>query len=120
MRSDVNYGFIYSSDVYNGVGGPEDPLRDAAGNPADRGLEALPSYDVHHIAATYRRDNWSVQAYIDNLFDEFYATGTRTSRRFLQNEATGPGVLVNGFTRRSYGQFVGAPRNIGVKFTYDF
>ena len=117
----MNYGFVYFDDVYNGVGGPEDPLVDPdTGLPGDRGLEAIPSYDIHHLSATYSRDNWSVQAYVDNLFDEYYITGTRTSRRFLQDEQNGPGNDINGFTLRSYGQFVGTPRNFGVRFTYDF
>lgn len=117
---DVNYGFVYTSDIFNGPGGPEDTLVDSAGNPGDRGLEAIPSYDVHHLSATYRKDNWSVQAYVDNLFDEFYVTGTRTSRRFLQDELRGPGNSINGFTLRSYGNFVGEPRTVGVKFNIDF
>jgi len=117
---DINYGVVYTSDVFNLVGGPEDPLTDDAGMPADRGGEAIPSYDIHHLSATYNRDNWSVQAYVDNLFDEYYIAGTRTSRRFLQNELAGPGNSINGFNLRSYGQFVGNPRTIGVKFTYDF
>ncbi len=117
---DFNYGLVFFSDVFNIVGGDEDTLRAADGTPGDRGGEAIPSYDVHHMAATYRRDNWSVQAYIDNVWDEYYVTGTRTTRRFLQNETSGPGNLINGFTLRTYGQFVGAPRTVGVKFTYDF
>jgi len=117
---DINYGFVYFSDVFNIVGGSEDTLTNADGTPGDRGGEAIPSYDLHHLSATYRRENWSAQLYVDNLFDEFYVTGTRTSRRFLQNEQTGPGNDINGFTLRSFGQFIGAPRSIGVKFTYDF
>lgn len=117
---DFNYGVVYSSDVFNLVGGPEDTLTDANGLPGDRGGEAIPSYDIHHFSATYTRDNWSVQAYVDNLFDEYYVTGTRTSRRFLQNEQGGPGNLINNFNLRTYGQFVGSPRSVGVKFTYDF
>jgi outer membrane receptor protein involved in Fe transport len=61
-----------------------------------------------------------VQAYVDNLTDEYYVLGTRGSRRFLQDEQTGPGKSFNGFTLRSYGQYVGAPRNIGVRVSYQF
>lgn len=117
---DINYGVVYFGDVFNIVGGSEDTLTAADGSPGDRGGEAIPSYDLHHLSATYRRDKWSVQAYVDNLFDEYYITGTRTSRRFLQNEQNGPGNLINGFNLRSYGQFVGSPRSLGVKFSYDF
>ncbi len=116
----VNYGFIYSGDIFNIPGGDEDTLVDSDGNPGDRGGEAVPSYDVHHLSATFAKDNWTVQAYVDNLFDEYYVVGTRTSRRFLQDEQTGPGNNIGGFTLRSYGQFVGAPRNLGVRLTYSF
>lgn len=117
---DINYGLVYFSDVFNIVGGSEDTLVNADGTPGDRGGEAIPAYDVHHLSATYSRDNWSVQAYLDNLFDEYYITGTRTTRRFLQDEQAGPGNLINGFNLRSYGQFVGSPRSVGIKLTYDF
>ncbi|MEO0367644.1 MAG: TonB-dependent receptor [Pseudomonadota bacterium] len=117
---DLNYGLFYYGDVYNGLGGPEDTLVDGAGNPADRGYEEIPDFDLHNVSATYRKDNWSLQAYVENLFDEYYITGTRTTRRFLQDEQNGPGNSINGFTLRSYGQFVGDPLEVGIRFTYDF
>ena len=86
----------------------------------DRGGEAIDSYHIHHLSATLSRDAWRVQAYIDNIWDEYYITGTRTSRRFLQDERRGPGTSINGFNLRSYGQYVGLPRNIGLKVTYSF
>ncbi len=120
IEVDVNYGIVYMGDVYNIPGGDDDPLVDDMGNPGDRGGEAIDSYDVHHLAATFTRDRWRVQAYIDNLWDEEYVTGTRTSRRFLQDERRGPGNSINGFTLRSYGNYIGLPRNYGVRFTYSF
>lgn len=78
---------------------PEDAT--AADAPGDRGGEAIPSYDVHHISATFRRDKWTLQAYVDNVWDEYHVTGIRTSRRFLADERNGPGTAVNGVTRRS-------------------
>lgn len=120
MELAVNYGFVYSGDIYNVTGGDEDPLVTEDGAPADFGGEAIPSYDVHHLSATLSKDSWTAQAFVDNLFDEYYITGTRATRRFLQNERTGPGNDINGFTLRSYGQFVGAPRTMGVRVTYSF
>lgn len=117
---DFIYGMSYNSDVYNGTGGPEDPLRDAENKPADFGFEAIPAYDIHQISMTYAKENWRAQVYINNLFDEYYITGTRTSRRQLQNEATGRGILINNVPRRDYSQYVGLPRVIGVNFSYDF
>ncbi len=117
----INYGVVYTGDVYNIPGGDKDPLVDPdTGAPGDRGGEAIPSYDIHHLSATFSKDAWLVQAYVDNLTDEYYILGTRTSRRFLQNEQMGPGNSINGFTLRSYGQYVGAPRNMGVRVSYQF
>ncbi len=117
----INYGVVYMGDVYNLVGGDKDPLVDPdTGLQGDRGGEEIPGYDIHHLSATFSKEAWLVQAYIDNLTDEYYVVGTRTSRRFLQNEQTGPGVTYNGFTDRSYGQYIGAPRNAGVRVSYLF
>lgn len=120
MELAVNYGFVYSGDIYNVTGGDEDPLVDEDGNPADFGGEAIPSYDVHHLSATLSKDMWTLQAFVDNLFDEFYITGTRSTRRLLADERTGPGRDIQGFTLRSYGNFVGAPRTFGLRATYSF
>lgn len=118
----VNYGLVFSSDVFNVVGGDEDPLVDAffGDEPGDFGGEAIPSYDVHHLSATLRQDAWTLQAYVDNLWDEYYITGTRNTRRFLQNERTGPGNDIAGFTLRSYAQYVGTPRTFGFRVNYEF
>lgn len=117
---DFGYGFTYNGDVYNGTGGPEDTLETAAGAPADRQFEALPSYDIHHLSATYIKDKWQVQLYIDNLFDDYYFTSVRSTRRFLQSEAAGPGRSVAGKTLRTYGRFPGTPQTIGMNFSYKF
>lgn len=118
---DYSYGMTYMGDVYNGLGGPDDPLVNTnTGEPGDFGYEAIPSYDLHRVSATYRKDNWRAQLYVNNVFDQYYVTGTRDSRRFLQNELTGSGVLINGVPRRSYSQYIGLPRVIGINFSYDF
>jgi outer membrane receptor protein involved in Fe transport len=128
----INYGIVYSGDVFNIPGGDEDTLTETVLSdptdpdsplidiPADRGGEAIPSYDIHHLSATFELDNWRAQAYVDNLWNEYYVIGTRTSRGFLQNESSGPGMLVDNFTLRTYAQYVGAPRNIGIRINYSF
>ncbi|WGL15853.1 TonB-dependent receptor [Microbulbifer bruguierae] len=122
----LNYGLVFASDVYNLVGGPDDPLYMIDEDtdeiiPGDRGGEAIPGYAVHHLSATLTMDNWMVQAFADNLWDKYYITGTRTNRSNLEDENNGPGVgWGNGFTQRSYGQYVGTPRTIGARFTYAF
>ena len=124
---DINYGLVYVGDIYNIVGGDEDPLTvtdEDTGEvvPADRGGEAIDPYDLHHLSATLSNENWKLQAYVDNLFNEYYVNSTRVTRReaFLQTEQRGPGATVNGVTLRSYGEFVGAPRTIGLRLNYFF
>ena len=121
----LNYGLVFASDVYNLIGGPDDPLymveEDGSLTAGDRGGEAIPGYAVHHLSATLLLDNWTVQAFADNLWDKHYITGTRSNRSRLEDENNGPGIgWSNGFTQRSYGQYVGTPRTIGARFTYSF
>lgn len=117
-----NYGLVYSSNFFNIVGGDQDPLVDAANNdaPASRGGEALPGYAVQHLSATLAGARWTMQAYADNLFDKYYLTGTAGTRRFLADAQTGPGRQINGWTLRSYGQYVGTPRTLGLRLSYRF
>ncbi|WP_018277106.1 TonB-dependent receptor [Teredinibacter turnerae] len=129
---DLNYGVVYTGEIYNVVGGPDDPLLEPVLNDDDQivgyvdgdyGGEALDAWDVHHLSATYSRNSWKVQAYIDNLWDKYYSLGTRTTRRaeeMLQDEQNGPGSIYGEFTRRSYGNYVGKPRTIGLKLSYNF
>lgn len=120
MELALNYGFVYQGDVFNITGGDEDTLVDVDGNPADFGGESIPAYDVHHLSATLSQDMWTLQAFVDNVFDEYYVTGTRRERQFLVDERTGPGLTTGLFTQRSYAQFMGAPRTIGIRATYSF
>ncbi len=138
MDMDLDYTLIYMGGVYNGIGGPEDPLYmdvfDDDGNfvetiDGDRGYEEIPAYDLHSISATFSKDAWTAQLYVDNLLDDLYYTGTRVSRRdgsdgetdpILADEQNGPGAQFGDFTLRSYGYYVGRPRTVGVRFTYAF
>jgi len=115
----VNYGFVYFSDVFNVIGGDDNKLVfTETGLPADYGGEALDGYDIHQISATLSNESWTLQAYIDNLLDEYYVTGTRSTRRFLG--ADGFGIKRDSHTVRSYGKYVGAPRTFGVRLSYQF
>ncbi|WP_105102939.1 TonB-dependent receptor [Microbulbifer pacificus] len=123
----LNYGVAFSSDVYNLPGGPEDPLyeidEDSGERIAgDRGGEAIPGYAIHHFSATFEQEDWQVQAFVDNLWNKYYITGTRTNRRsdVLQSETQGPGTMYGDFTLRSYAQYVGNPRTVGARVSYRF
>ncbi len=106
----VNYGFSYTGEIMNLPGGDEEPAL------AARVGENIDSYTLHHLSATFARDQWSVQLFADNLTDEYYVAGTRSTRRLLQENRG----LINGRALRSYGEYVGLPRNIGLSLTYSF
>lgn len=104
---DVNYGVTYQSDVISKVG-----LR------ADG--EKLPGFSVSNLTATLARDNWTISAYIDNLFDKYAYTSVRRDvgdigqARFSQFNSNQSDIL------RNYGHYVLTPRRIGLGFSYDF
>lgn len=121
---DLNYGLTFVTDFFNIIGGDENQLftveDDGTINPADRGGEAVPGYELHHIGASFTKDAFKVQLYVDNLLDEYAISAPRSTRRQLDNGGAGPGRQVGLFTLRSYGQYVIEPRKIGMNFVYSF
>lgn len=99
---DINYGISYSGDVLTRVG------ERANG-------ETLDSYALHNMSAVLSRDNWVVAAYIDNLMDEYYETGVRSTTDQIRTTDN-----AQDFTLRRYFKNVGTPRTIGLSVTYDF
>ena len=79
--------------------------------------ETLPGYTVHQAAATLRGDAWSLSLYSRNLFNKYAVTGTRSTRDFIQTVADENGDPVR---VRSYMEDVLRPREIGLRFSYDF
>ncbi len=100
-----NAGYSYQGDIINVTG-----LR---GNAV-----TLDSYGVANASVVYAKDSWRATLFVNNLFDEYYETGTRSSIATTEpvlTDADGGPVNV-----RSYGAFVGAPRSIGVRFVKQF
>ncbi|MBT0586053.1 TonB-dependent receptor [Alteromonas oceanisediminis] len=104
---DVNYGLTAQSDVYSKVG-----LR------ADG--ESIPGFALSNINATVSDDDWAVTFYIDNLFDKYAHSSVRRDQadiglaEFDSQEPNRVDLL------RNYGRFLITPRQIGIKFTYNF
>ncbi len=98
----LNYGISHYGDVLTRVGERADG-------------EALDSFTLHNVSAVFSKDQWSIRAYIDNLTDEYYETGVRSTASNVGTTAN-----ANDFTIRRYFKNVGTPRVIGVSFTYDF
>ncbi|MBV1906028.1 MAG: TonB-dependent receptor [Pseudomonadales bacterium] len=105
---DVNYGLTYTGNIFNIPGGDEEASL------ASRFGESIDSYTLHHLSATFRKDAWSVQAFVDNLLDKYYVAGTRSTRRLIAENRG----LINDRRIRSYSQYVGTPRNIGIRVGY--
>lgn len=104
---EVNLGYTYQSDIITRVGLKNDG-------------ETLDGYGLANISAVISDENWAVTVYINNLLDEYYETGARRSfadiglGRFDDDNANRIDL------QRNYGYFIGAPRTMGVKFSYNF
>jgi outer membrane receptor protein involved in Fe transport len=85
------------------------------GNRADG--ERLGGFALHNASAVVRGINWSVQLYAENLLDKYAVTGVRSSRPYVQTVSDENGDPV---TVRRYYHDVLRPREIGLRFTYDF
>ena len=58
------YGYTYTGDVLTRIG-----LR--------AGGVTLPAYDLHNLSASISKDDWTLEFYANNLFDEYAVTGVR-------------------------------------------
>jgi iron complex outermembrane receptor protein len=76
------------------------------------GSYTLPSFGVANARITYLTDDWTVTAYVNNVFDKFAETGVQSTA--LSNQS------VEDATVRSFVTNVLRPRTIGVRFTYSF
>jgi len=106
---DVSYGLTAQSDLYSSAG-----LR-AEG-------EKLPGYALSNLSATLSEDEWSVTLYVDNLFNKYAYSSTRSTGR-PAGFAEFPGEITNAATTdlyRAYTHYVVAPRTIGLKLNYLF
>ncbi len=101
---DMNYGFAAIGNILTRTG------ERANG-------EMLPGYTVHQAWATLKANQWSVALYADNLTNKFARTGVRGDTSYLQTvtDDKGDTRLV-----RTYYHDVLRPRQMGLRFTYDF
>jgi len=101
---DMNYGLAAIGNVLTRTG-------------ARANGETLPGYTLHQAWATLIADQWSVSLYADNLTNKFARTGVRGDTSYLQTLTDENG---DARTVRSYYHDVLRPRQIGLRFTYDF
>lgn len=74
--------------------------------------ESLDGFSLHNISASWLNDSWRVTLYADNVFDEYAETGVRNDDSFVYQVAD--------FDVRRYYHNVIRPRQIGLRFVYDF
>jgi len=105
----VNYGITAQSDFYS-----------KAGLKAEG--EKLAGYALSNLSASISDSEWSVTLYIDNLFNKYAYSSTRSSGR-PAGFAEFPEQISNPATTnqyRAYTHYVVAPRTIGLKLNYLF
>jgi iron complex outermembrane receptor protein len=75
--------------------------------------ESLDGYYLHNASVTWFKDSWRVSLYGDNVFDQYAVTGVRSDRSFI-------GATYGDFTSRRYSVNVARPRQVGLRFIYNF
>jgi outer membrane receptor protein involved in Fe transport len=101
----LNYGISAVGDIITTTG-----LRG--------GGETLGGFSLHHASAVFSGAGpWEIAVYAQNLLDKYAVTGVRSRQSFLQTVADENGDPV---TVRSYAQQMVRPREIGIRFNYEF
>jgi iron complex outermembrane recepter protein len=113
---DIGYTISYMGDVLTSIGAEQEPSVEPWHG------EKLPSYSLHQFSVKLSRGQWAATLFIDNLLDEYFVTSVRESQRMLEVNRDYLSVPsnTNGFLLRSYGRYVGAPRTVGLGFSYGF
>ena len=74
--------------------------------------ESLDGFTLSNVSATWFRDSLRVSLYADNVFDEYAETGVRDDYGQIRQVAD--------FDLRRYYHNVVRPRQVGMRFTYNF
>lgn len=96
---DFDWSMTANSDVITKVGERADG-------------ESLDGFAVHNASVTWLRDSWTMALYADNVFDEYAETGVRADTSFIRS--------VDQFDLRRYYHNVIRPRQVGIRFVYNF
>jgi outer membrane receptor protein involved in Fe transport len=95
----LNAGYSWQGDVLSFTGGRA-------------GSFTLPSFGRANIAIGYQTDNWTLTAYVDNLFNDF--SETSASNTPLNNQT------ILGANVRRFRTNVLPPRSVGARFKIRF
>lgn len=72
----------------------------------------LKGYSVANASVVYDTEDWSVTAYVDNLFNKYAETGVQSTLR--------SNTIQQGHSVRSYQVNTLTPRQVGIRFMYRF
>ena len=96
---DFDYSMSYQSNVLTKVG--------------ERYYgESMPSFTLQNVSTSWLKDAWRVTLYADNLLDEYAQTGVRADTSYIGD--------VGLFQSRRYYENMVRPRQVGLRFTYNF
>lgn len=100
----ISYGVTAQSDVIRTIGGRGNNF-------------TLSGFAIHNGAVTLTAEHFSVQLYVDNIFNEFAEGGVRGSpeRNQIVADINGDPVYA-----RTFGTFVLPPRTFGLRVTAGF
>jgi iron complex outermembrane receptor protein len=74
--------------------------------------EKMSSFDLQNVSTSWLKDAWVVTLYADNVFDEYAQTGVRADTSYIGESGL--------FTMRRYYHNMVRPRQVGLKFIYNF
>ena len=74
--------------------------------------ESMSGFTLHNVSTSWFKDAWMVSLYADNVFDEYAQTGVRADKSFIGD--------VGDFQLRRYYHNMVRPRQVGLRFTYNF
>lgn len=77
----------------------------------------IPGFAINNFSISAKTDAWTVTLYADNAFNKYAVGGVRGNPDYNQILADINGDPVY---QRTFGEFVLAPRTIGLRFSYDF
>ena len=81
------------------------------------GSLTLPSYVIHNASAQLKHQDWTLTAYVKNIFNEFAETGAAGT---ALNNAVFTDDNGGDVNSRSFFTYVAPPRSIGVRLSYKF
>jgi len=109
----ANYGFELSGGARLEFDWSMTAVSDVLTKAGERNFgESLDGYALHNVSTSWLQDGLTITLYADNVFDEYAETGVRADESFVRE--------VGLFDMRRYYHDVVRPRQLGLRFVYNF